>query len=386
MENLASRTVKIWYTHTWISSAEQLHKLLNVDPCINFVYDDVSPQYLFAGEQIYTSAQSMKIFLRLCQTPAIRIFFSLEAISPDFNIFDYAITNDLDLSYGNRAIRMRYSLNWDEMHDFDVPRDMAQTRRWLKEKTDFCNFIYSNAQAHPLRDQLFHKICEYRLVHSLGRHLRNAAPPAHISSDILGSIDLKRPYKFSIACENATFKGYTTEKLLTSFQAKTIPIYWGNPEVAREYNPKAFINCHDYDNFDQVLEEVKRIDQDDDLWCQMISQPPCTKEQIIQRNEDRAALGAFVSDILTKDTDQLLARPQGYWPMYLFRWFCAHSLEESKIRLFMRKVKYKTKWIIQSVLHRVWRGGGKSLFSPAARSIFAALKLFSKRLEIFQPG
>ena len=358
METLASRTVKIWYTHTWISSAEQLHKLLNVDPCICFVYDDVSPQYLFAGEQIYTSAQSMKKFLRLCQTPAIRIFFSLEAISPDFNIFDYAITNDLDLSYGNRAMRMRYSLTSDEVHDFDAPRDMAQARGWLKEKTDFCNFIYSNAQAHPLRDQLFHKICEYRLVHSLGRHLRNTAPPAHISSDILGSIDLKRPYKFSIACENATFRGYTTEKLLTSFQAKTIPIYWGNPEVAREYNPKAFINCHDYENFDQVLEEVKRIDQDDDLWCQMISQPPCTKEQIIQREQDRAALRSFLSSFLLANPDQALRRPQGCWPVIYAHWFNLHQCRGKNFAL-LRKVKQK----IKSLLRPCAGGGQKVVFS-----------------------
>ena len=362
------KTVRLWYSHDWIRDIDELYQILNLDSSVKLIYDDVCPQYLLAGERIFEHQGSFMQFIRLCQTPAIRIFFSLEAISPDFNIFDYAITNDLDLSYGNRAMRIRYAPMGEFFKDFDAPRDMAQARGWLKEKKHFCNFVYSNARAHPFRDDMFYRLSAYKPVHSLGRHLRNfESPDAQNAHFLGGSIAMKKPYKFSIACENATFKGYTTEKLLTSFQAKTIPIYWGNPEVAREYNPKAFINCHDYENFDQVLEEVKRIDQDDDLWCRMVSQPPCTKEQIIQRNEDRAALGAFVSDILTKDTDQILARPQGYWPMCFFRWFRAHSLEESKIRLFMRKAKYKTKWIMQSVMYRV-RGGVNWLFFPASGS------------------
>ncbi len=55
--------------------------------------------------------------------------------------------------------------------------------------------------------------------------------------------------------------GYTTEKLFDCFKAGTVPIYWGNPEITRDVNPKAFINCNDYENdFDAVIERVKEID------------------------------------------------------------------------------------------------------------------------------
>jgi hypothetical protein len=45
----------------------------------------------------------------------------------------------------------------------------------------------------------------------------------------------------------------------------TIPIYWGNPLASLDFNPKAFINCHDYKSFDEVIELVKEIDSNETL-------------------------------------------------------------------------------------------------------------------------
>ena len=57
--------------------------------------------------------------------------------------------------------------------------------------------------------------------------------------------------------------GYTTEKLIQPFMAGSIPIYYGNPLVAEEFNRNAFIDCNVFDNdFDAVIEEIKRIDND----------------------------------------------------------------------------------------------------------------------------
>ena len=52
------------------------------------------------------------------------------------------------------------------------------------------------------------------------------------------SVEQKSYYKFTIAAENAAFPGYTSEKLMTSFQAHSIPIYWGNRDVVDEFNPR----------------------------------------------------------------------------------------------------------------------------------------------------
>ena len=79
--------------------------------------------------------------------------------------------------------------------------------------------------------------------------------------------------------ENAQYKGYNTEKILTSFRAHTIPIYWGDPGIENIYNPKAFINCNKYSSIDEILNIIKEIDNDDEKYIEMVTQPWQTPEQ-----------------------------------------------------------------------------------------------------------
>ena len=43
--------------------------------------------------------------------------------------------------------------------------------------------------------------------------------------------------------------------------------------IEEEYNPKAFINCHRFSSLDEVVAEIRRIDEDDDLWRSMVEEP-----------------------------------------------------------------------------------------------------------------
>ena len=80
-------------------------------------------------------------------------------------------------------------------------------------------------------------------------------------------------YKFSIAFENSSYPGYTTEKILHAMLANTVPIYWGNPQVAKDFNPNSFINCHDFKDLDSVVDYIKKVDQNDDLYRQYLAEP-----------------------------------------------------------------------------------------------------------------
>jgi hypothetical protein len=86
-------------------------------------------------------------------------------------------------------------------------------------------------------------------------------------------VKIKSNYKFSIACENAWFPGYTTEKLLTSLEAHTVPIYFGNRDVSLDVNPECFINVMEYANLDDVIDRIREVDTNDLLWCEMVSKP-----------------------------------------------------------------------------------------------------------------
>lgn len=124
---------------------------------------------------------------------------------------------------------------------------------------------------------------------SLGGHLRNVDDIAGKLGGYdwtAGGINIKKHYRFSIASENATYEGYVTEKLLTSLQAHTIPIYWGDPGVKQEFNEKAFIYVNECASLTEVVEKVKQVEENEELWCRMIAEPWQTEEQI-ERQEKK---------------------------------------------------------------------------------------------------
>ena len=61
--------------------------------------------------------------------------------------------------------------------------------------------------------------------------------------------------------------------MLDAFHANTVPIYWGNPLIGNDFNPKAFINCHDFDSFEAVVDRVREIDSNEDLYLSYLNEP-----------------------------------------------------------------------------------------------------------------
>ena len=200
-------------------------------------------------------------FLKLKNKASLVVLFLGEAIEPDFNIADYAIGFSL-LDYRGRYVHLPNPLTYFK-NSFLVSsfNDCV-----IDSKTQFCNFIYSNANAHPRRDELFHIINNYKHVDSLGHHLNNKKI---VDNGWKCLIDLKRPYKFSIASENASFEGYTSEKIWTSLNAHTVPIYFGNPLISYEINQNCFINTNNINSF-EIIESIKKIDNDDILYKDML--------------------------------------------------------------------------------------------------------------------
>ena len=145
----------------------------------------------------------------------------------------------------------------------------------------FCNFIYSNAgfgKGAVLRQEFCRKLSEYKHVDCPGKVLNNMDPSCITPRQgawVEGKLEFIRNYKFTIAFENESIAGYTTEKLWQCFYANSIPIYWGNPAVSDEVNSGALINCHEYDcDFDAVIKRVEQIDNDPDLYLHMLRRAP----------------------------------------------------------------------------------------------------------------
>ena len=62
-------------------------------------------------------------------------------------------------------------------------------------------------------------------------------------------------------------------KICDIFKSNTVPIYWGSSEVIQDFNPKSFINSNDFSNFDELVEFIKKVDNDDILYASYFKEP-----------------------------------------------------------------------------------------------------------------
>ncbi|NNM67403.1 MAG: hypothetical protein HKM06_05285 [Spirochaetales bacterium] len=103
---------------------------------------------------------------------------------------------------------------------------------WEQKKT--IATVFSNTKQR-LRNQVYFRLAERFKADSGGRAFNNVGGPVPDKAEFI------KNYKFSLAFENTSWPGYTTEKLVEAYSYGTVPIYWGDPNVATSFNAKAFL-------------------------------------------------------------------------------------------------------------------------------------------------
>jgi hypothetical protein len=143
----------------------------------------------------------------------------------------------------------------------------------LAAKTKFCSFVVSgyNPGKNQNRVTFFQKLSKYKKVDSGGRKLNNIGGPIPGGPD--GKIEFLRAYKFNIAYENRSLPGYTTEKIFEPMLARCLPIYWGNPLINEEFNPRSFVNRADFPSDEALIEKIIELDNDDNKYLEYLRQP-----------------------------------------------------------------------------------------------------------------
>lgn len=333
------KTIRLFLVHKLFGGnlEEALHFLCldSLKDRYNFIYTDDHPDYLFISEHLYMFEESAVQLQKLYKDAKVRIFFAGEAVTPDFNLVDYAVGYDEDLKMGNRFCQLPPP---DVVPGGDFVKDeknsiqtIEQAQEELNRKKGFCNFLYSNGNAHPMRDKIFYAVSSYKRVDSLGKHLNNvnSAGTGYVGHS-MECVPLKSLYKFSISCENACVPGYTSEKILTSLEAHTVPIYWGDPCIEKHINPECFINANKYSSLEDLVNRVREIDNNDKIWCRMISAPWRTPEQEDYRAKRKLNYIEFICGILDKSIESASVLPEGTHPnmyrsRYMYMLGCWHK-------------------------------------------------------------
>lgn len=219
-----------------------------------------------------------------------KIFYTGENIIPNLQECDFAFSFEPN---SEKNFRLPIFRLIESLEDLTRQKKIED---FLPIKNKFCCTVVSNPKGQQ-RNEFFNQLSKYKTVDSGGKYMNNIGGPVE------DKISFLREYKFTLAFENAFHRGYTTEKLVEPMISGSIPIYWGNPDIADEFNAKSFINVNDYDNWEKAIEKIVELDNDDSKYLEMLVQPPfpdnsmpdhLNKEIIRQRLKDVVEL--FFSD------------------------------------------------------------------------------------------
>lgn len=270
----------------------------------------------------------------------VRIMWLGENLQPDFNISDYAVGFGR-MSFGDRYLRVPlyrwYFSDYNSL--FDANRMIANVdgSKLLSEKTRFCTMVVSNSGRGNYFDELVNEVNEYKQIASGGRWANNIGGPVEDKMPFLNS------GKFHIAFENSSTPGYLTEKLLHAFTAHTIPVYWGDPTVVQDFNPKSFVNCHDFKSIDEVVEYIKYLDKNNDAYTGMLEQPCFVegKEPDFLKKEN---IMNFLINIFDQPKEEAYRRNRYYW---------GKRYQDEQYTAFYRPLKRGAKLIYDAVMKEI---------------------------------
>lgn len=235
----------------------------------------------------------------------IRIFYSGENFSPDFNLYDYALGFE-NMSYGDRyAYAPNYIMNPKYADDVSkMLRKHTKTANEGMEKTEFCSFVVSNGLGNPIRFDFFDELSKYKKVNSGGRYQNNIGIPEGVSD----KYEFQKKHKFSICFENSAHPGYVTEKLVQGFAAGTVPIYWGAPDVCNIFNEKAMVVVNGRQDIPSAIMRIKEIDNNPELYQSMVEQPALLDLDYVNNLEQN--LEQFLVNIFEQSIDGAGRRPR----------------------------------------------------------------------------
>lgn len=240
-----------------------------------------------------------------------KIFWTSEVYAPDWNECDYAMTHHLLAD--PRHLRLPLYAQWVQPEA--LIKKAGEEEQWFPQKTKFCCFFssYLNRKtAH--RAEFFHLLSRHKRVDAGGKALNNVG--YEVPFDPRAKLDFVTPYKFYMAFENESVPGYTTEKIAEAMSARCVPIYWGNPRVVEDFNPKSFINGNDFPSLEALAARVAEVDRNDALYRQYLREPFFHNNR---PNEyfSRERLLDFFGRIFADSTPPLAARQKRWFGRWL---------------------------------------------------------------------
>lgn len=205
---------------------------------------------------------------------SIKVFYTEEAEEPKFEGYDLSVAYK-DVQQENYLRAPYYYMAYTS--NITTPIDRGQCN---PNKERFACFLVSSSGWGNLdkytgvkaRDEFFTDLSAYKFVHSGGKHLNNIGRVVPQNE----TVSWLSECKFVIAYENQKYPHYITEKPFQAYIAGAIPLYYGHSSAFNDINKAAVVYVDDYSSNQELINDIKLIDQDDKLYCTIWNRPLLT--------------------------------------------------------------------------------------------------------------
>ena len=175
---------------------------------------------------------------------------------------------------------------FDEARLFDEPFSWLTKPRTNYSFKHFCSVVQASVNSN--REHLFNLLDRYKPIRSSGPWrptVSDSEKPEkmlYLKPDYIGrndgltyrsKIEFFRNCKFNIAIQYTNTPELIQEKLPHAFAVVVIPIFFGNNRISNVFNLERFVDLHQYNSFEEAVEEIKRIDQSEKLTREMLTAP-----------------------------------------------------------------------------------------------------------------
>lgn len=227
---------------------------------------------------------------------------------PNYSHCDYSLNScNFNDKRNHRIPFWSTQINWNDAPKFDInrgPTYYLSTEELYKPRIteNFssrrpCSSVASGTLGK--RQQFYPMLSNSLEVVHGGAFLKNTneliKKPGN--SDYLEKIQFISKFKTNLCFENDDRAGYVCEKILHSFVAGCVPIYWGPRNVNEDINKDSFVDVSNFESDEQAIQYIVDL-VNDDLALQQFLEQPIFPDGLIPYHASPEALADFFKGIL----------------------------------------------------------------------------------------
>lgn len=269
-----------WYDWILPGSSEDNIFIWILKKHYDIIIDDKNPDILFYS-LYYNKHMEYKNCLKIYVNSEPQPYNNLE-------LFDKKSRHYISISDANHIITsyksniknnfyMPIFLMWLYHHIYVTKKiksfESLLENRKLTNRSKFCIYLHNNLSPHK-RNSIYNELNKYKFV--------DTKQTIHVPDGSLNKIISLENFKFSFSMQNHYYKdimseynfpGLIDEKIIESLISGSIPLYYGNENIGEYLNEKAFLNYHTFNSDDDFIKKIIEIDQNENLYREIASQP-----------------------------------------------------------------------------------------------------------------